>query len=155
MPYGSKFILPVLLCTSLPTCGSDDQGANGAETAAVDVDVRNTAPEITFPDESKYIAKMAVDPSLAKTLGMAGGKIVEFKDFGVYSYDNSSWEKGGDLSLLNDCSLGMQTKIDCQLSPGDGDAFMKYATRRHIRIRGVIKSFSSSGGLTISPCVRN
>lgn len=149
--------LSLALLATLAACGGTNTGGNdvaaSASTASDSSDISSEAAEITFGDESEFIAKMATDMTLSKKLGMSTGKIIQFNDYNVYSIDKSSWEKGGSLSLLNDYSLGTETKIECLLSASEGDAFLKDSSRRHVSLKGRIQSFSSASGLTINPCI--
>lgn len=148
--------LPIACAFLLAGCGGNASYDNGTESSAGsasdDVDLSSANVSISFNDESEFIAKMATDPTLSKQLGTSVGKVVEFKDYNVYSTDKSQWEKGRNLSLLNDDSLGSETTVECKLSARDGDEFLNDTSRKHVTMKGVIQSFSSSSGLVLSPC---
>ena len=93
------------------------------------------------------------DALLKKKLSTSKGKDIVIDSFFVWWTDSSLWEKGGNLYLSIDDSMGPAYAITCVVSPEIGDKFMKNKKRRDVKIVGKISSYSSANGLVIEPCV--
>jgi hypothetical protein len=98
------------------------------------------------------LAGRAVDPLLSKKLGTSVGGQIEIKSMYVWSFNSFEWEKGGNLHLVNEDSLGGSSRVVCSVNAATGDKFMQSKNRRTISLTGTIKSYSSSEGLFIEPC---
>lgn len=111
---------------------------------------------LSFNSETEIVAGLGMvgggDPLLKKQLGTGVGKAISIGSMYVWSYNGSDWERGGKLHLLNDDSMGRQYRVTCSVTPSVGDKFMADKKRRDIKIKGVIKSYSSASGLVIDPC---
>ncbi len=92
------------------------------------------------------------DALLKKRLGTSVGKNIAIRHLFVASIGSSEWERGGNLDLINDYSMGQAFRIVCSVPPKIGDKFMETKAMRDIALTGTIASYSSSTGLHINPC---
>jgi hypothetical protein len=145
----ARFAISLLSIAALGGC--DGGGSSSVQAPKANI------PPIVFERETDLQAALGVvgggDALLKKRLGTSKGGAIEIKQMYVWSYDGSDWERGGNLYLLNDYSLGREGKVVCSVSPQIGDQFMASKKRRDIAITGTIKDYSSSDGLLIEPCL--
>ena len=143
-----SFVSFLLLST---IAGCDKGGVSSVQAPKASI------PPIVFEREIDLKLALGVlgggDALLKKKLGTSVGGAIEIKKMYVWSYDGSDWERGGNLYLLNDYSLSREGKVVCSVSPQIGDKFLESKKRRDIAITGTIKSYSSSDGLFIEPCL--
>ena len=95
------------------------------------------------------------EPLWKKILNTSKGDKITIKDYYIWSYDDTDWQKGGKLHLINDDSMGIPTRITCSINPDQGDKFMKNRKRISVKITGKIKGYSDFEGLLINPCTIN
>lgn len=114
------------------------------------------AADFEFKRDSEIGVKLGMfgngDALFKKKLGTGAGKTIQISSLFVWSYDGSVWEKGGNLYLINDDSMGIAYRVVCSVSSEVGDKFMETKSRREISLTGTIKSYDSSSGLLIEPC---
>ena len=114
------------------------------------------AADFEFKRDSEIGVKLGMfgngDALFKKKLGTGAGKTIQINSLFVWSYDGSVWEKGGNLYLINDDSMGRAYRVVCSVSSEVGDKFMETKSRREISLTGTIKSYDSSSGLLIEPC---
>jgi len=92
------------------------------------------------------------DISIKKILGTSTGREIQIDDLYIWSYDDTKYIKGGSLQLINDDSMGTQSRISCIVDAKTGDEFMVNRVRQSLQIIGRIKSYDDYSGLTIEPC---
>ena len=92
------------------------------------------------------------DISIKKILGTSTGREIQIDDLYIWSYDDTKYIKGGTLQLINDDSMGTQSRISCIVDAKTGDEFMVNRVRQSLQIIGRIKSYDDYSGLTIEPC---
>ncbi|MBU6211785.1 MAG: hypothetical protein KJS73_06250 [Gammaproteobacteria bacterium] len=162
--FATPFLLLTLLSAS--ACSSNEEAQQEIEIGLESDEEK--AARFDFSSEGEYHFLLGDNitvegvtersPTLfRKELGTAKGASITLREVFLWSLDKSDWERGGVLRLYNsdfqDNSPRMAYGITCELSPEDGDNFMKKgATRRLVDFKGKILHYSSSYGLTISPC---
>ena len=93
------------------------------------------------------------DISIKKILGTNTGREIQIDDLYIWSFDDTKYTKGGTLQLINDDSMGTQSRISCVVDAKTGDEFMVNMYRQSLQIIGRIKSYDDYSGLTIEPCI--
>jgi hypothetical protein len=93
------------------------------------------------------------DVSIKKTLGTNTGREIQIDDLYIWSFDDTKYTKGGTLQLINDDSMGTQSRISCVVDAKTGDEFMVNRVRQSLQIIGRIKSYDDFSGLIIEPCI--
>jgi hypothetical protein len=145
--------VPLLLLSAIAGC--DKGGSSSVQAPKVSI------PPIVFEKELDLQRALGVgigngpgDPLFKKKLGTSVGGEIEIKQMYVWKHNSRDWEQGGKLHLINDDhSPSSGTRVVCSVSPQTGDRWMKDPITRDITIRGTIKSYSSSDGLFIEPCL--
>ena len=93
-----------------------------------------------------------LDISIKKTLGTNIGREIQIDDIYIWSFNDTKYTKGGTLQLINDDSMGTDSRISCVVDAKTGDEFMVNRVRQSLQIIGRIKSYDDFSGLIIEPC---
>ncbi len=153
-PLTARWAISLLCVATIAGC---DKGGSPSVQAP-----KASIPPIVFEREFDLLDALGIDALgrvsgggalFMKKLGTSVGGAIEIKQLTVWKYDKSDWERGGNLHLMNDYSLGRAGKVVCSVSPQIGDKFMETRKTYDIAIKGTIKSYSSSEGLLIEPCM--
>ena len=115
------------------------------------------AKDISLDSSMDHMVNLGVfgstpDPLWKKTLNTSKGDKITIKDYYIWKFDDSDWQQGGKLHLINDDSMGRPTRITCSISSAEGDKFMTIRKRMSVRVNGIISGYSDYGGLKIDPC---
>ncbi|NDW53617.1 hypothetical protein [Aliiroseovarius sp. PrR006] len=87
-----------------------------------------------------------------KDLASKRGQTIFIEEVYVFFVQDESWINGGNLTIVNDDSLGSVGRVTCVLSPEDGDNFMEKPHKGIYSISGVLDQFSRRSGIKIFPC---
>lgn len=109
--------------------------------------------EIILESGVDHVSKLMSDPLWKKELNSNIGNKIIINDFYIWAYDDYDWVSGGNLIVINDDSLGTDSRITCSISPEQGDIFMEHRQRISVYIEGVIRAFDNYDGLRIEPCI--
>ena len=112
----------------------------------------SNSKDIILEMDIDHALNFEFDPLYKKTLNTSVGDKVIIKEYYIWSYDDDDWQKGGNLYLINDDSMGSRTRITCSITPDEGDKFMMIKQKMTVKVEGVIDEYSDYNGLTLNPC---
>ena len=108
------------------------------------------AADLVIQSDSEFM--FGIKPLLKKKLNTNKGKTIKFNDVYIWSYNDDRWMNGGPLELINDDSMGTQTRVTCAISASAGDAFMENPKRQSVSMTGTLVGYTDYGGTVIEPC---
>ena len=125
---------------------------NGLSALDIAVSVSSTAgaADLVIQSDSEFM--FGIKPLLKKKLNTNKGKTIRFNDVYVWSYNDDRWMNGGPLELINDDSMGTQTRVTCAISASAGDVFMENPKRQSVSMTGTLVGYTDYGGTMIEPC---
>ena len=125
---------------------------NGLFALVIAVSLSSTAgaADLVIQSDSEFM--FGIKPLLKKKLNTNKGKTIRFNDVFVWSYNDDRWMNGGPLELINDDSMGTQTRVTCAISASAGDVFMENPKRQSVSMTGTLVGYTDYGGTMIEPC---
>jgi hypothetical protein len=125
---------------------------NGLSALVIAVSLSSTAgaADLVIQSDSEFM--FGIKPLLKKKLNTNKGKTIRFNDVFVWSYNDDRWMNGGPLELINDDSMGTQTRVTCAISASAGDVFMENPKRQSVSMTGTLVGYTDYGGTMIEPC---
>ena len=125
---------------------------NGLSALVIAVSLSSTAgaADLVIQSDSEFM--FGIKPLLKKKLTTNKGKTIRFNDVYVWSYNDDRWMNGGPLELINDDSMGTQTRVTCAISASAGDVFMENPKRQSVSMTGTLVGYTDYGGTMIEPC---
>ncbi|CAI8282549.1 MAG: Uncharacterised protein [Rhodospirillaceae bacterium] len=125
---------------------------NGLSALVIAVSLSSTAgaADLVIQSDSEFM--FGIKPLLKKKLNTNKGKTIRFNDVYVWSYNDDRWMNGGPLELINDDSMGTQTRVTCAISASAGDVFMENPKRQSVSMTGTLVGYTDYGGTMIEPC---
>ena len=125
---------------------------NGLSALVIAVSLSSTAgaADLVIQSDSEFM--FGIKPLLKKKLNTNKGKTIRFNDVYIWSYNDDRWMNGGPLELINDDSMGTQTRVTCAISASAGDVFMENPKRQSVSMTGTLVGYTDYGGTMIEPC---
>ena len=125
---------------------------NGLSALVIAVSLSSTAgaADLVIQSDSEFM--FGIKPLLKKKLNTNKGKTIRFNDVFVWKYNDDRWMNGGPLELINDDSMGTQTRVTCAISASAGDVFMENPKRQSVSMTGTLVGYTDYGGTMIEPC---